>query len=346
MIKANVADASLPQPPSSSSSTSGDAATMGDEWIEDDKELAELLCGAQKDDTADERFRSLRRHVVERGLKPCSRQRPLVWKLLLGVMRLDAATYARLVSLGATSVDDAIRDDASRTFRSDATVRERIRDEQMIRILNALRRLNGEVDDDGHGPNRCPVCASFLYVMTSELEAFWSLHALATRYCPTYFACDLHGAHSGAVLVATCLQKLDLPLFEAIKDKGAPHLSTKTFEACIFPLLMSLFSCVKPLQQVVLIWDALFALGAHFAVLVCLARCISLRDKILQAKDPLLLFQPRNLPPLEASALITRAIAIAPGIPHNLYDLVKQHPTVRLSREKIYKAALCDQEVV
>lgn len=319
---------------------------MDDDWQEDDKELAKLLRGAQRADTAEERFRSLRRYVVEHGLKPCSRQRPLVWKLLLGVVRLDAASYARLVSLGATSVDDAIRDDASRTFRSDASVRERIRDEQMIRILNALRHLNGEVDDDGHGPNRCPVCAAFLYVMPSELEAFWSLHALATRYCPTYFACDLHGAHSGAILVASCLQKLDLPLFEAIRDKSGPHLSTKTFEACIFPLLMSLFSCVKPLQQVVLIWDAIFALGAHFAVLVCIARCISLRDKILQAKDPLLLFQPRNLPPLDAHALVARAIEIAPSIPHHLYHLVKQHPIVNLSRDQIYKALLHDEKVV
>ncbi|KAJ8598386.1 hypothetical protein CTAYLR_002991 [Chrysophaeum taylorii] len=294
-----------------------------DEW-----EIRSLLSGASP---AAWRLSRLRKTICEKGLKPESKQRHLVWKLMLGVGRVDAAHYAGLVSRGATSADAAIRNDARRTFRSDGRARRRVRDEQIARVLNALRHHSDETTEIS-GANRCPVCATFLFVM-SELETFYSLLALRRR-CPTYFATDLHGVCAGAQLVASCLAVVDKQLFDRLIIN--PNGDSKLFEdLCAFPLLASFFSCAPPLKEVLALWDVLFAVGPHFAVFACLALCVSQRDRLLAARNPLTLLQQRNLPPLDARALAHKALDLVPAIPDPLYALVLQHPTTRVHRREI-----------
>ncbi|KAH8076640.1 hypothetical protein JL721_658 [Aureococcus anophagefferens] len=93
-----------------------------------------------------------------------------------------------------------------------------------------------------------------------------------------------------------------------------------------FPLLASLFACAPPLAEVVVLWDALLALGVHSGVLLCAALCVSLRDELLLDPDPLARLQPRNLPPLDGRRLVAGAARLAPKIPPLLFDLVLRHP--------------------
>lgn len=287
---------------------------------------------AVKEETGESRLRRLRRVVCEVGIQ---KERHIVWKLFLGVGKVNATAYAELLSRGASSAHEMIRSDAGRTFRSDARFRKAVGPDQIARVLNALRHHKNE-NSAATGANRCPVCATLLFAMPSELEAFWTLEALATRHCPTYFSKDLHGARAGAALVFQCLKLVDFEL-AALVD---PH---QFEQCCAFPLLASFFSCAPPLCEVVVVWDLAFAVGVHFFVVLCLALCVSMRSRLLAAsangEAPLALLQPRQLPPLDAKALCCLALDLAPSIPEPLFELVRAHPLKRIQRCDIVDCA-------
>ncbi|KAJ1462006.1 hypothetical protein M885DRAFT_557672 [Pelagophyceae sp. CCMP2097] len=275
--------------------------------------------------------------------------RHVVWKLLLGVVDADAERYIALVERGA--------------FRSDAGFRSRVSDAAIARVLNALCHHidGGQHHIDGgqacaeelrdaastFGANRCVLGATLLYAMPSELEAFWSLEAVVCRHCPQYFTPDLHGARLGAALAERCLGIVDAQLHRRIAeasdaaragaDQSRGRKASAFSEFCAFPLLASFFACAPPLAEVVRIWDALFAGGAHLNVLICVAVAVSLRDELLAATSSELLLglQPRRLPKLDARKLISIALELAPVIPAPLYDLIVAHPFRRIETAQV-----------
>lgn len=287
-----------------------------------------------KDETGELRLRRLRRVVCEVGV--LEKERHIVWKLFLGVGKLNATAYAELLSRGASSAHEMIRSDAGRTFRSDARFCKAVGPDQIVRVLNALRHHKNETSAAITGANRCPVCATLLFAMPSELEAFWTLDALASRHCPTYFSKDLHGARAGAALVFQCLKLVD-PEVAALVDPDQFE------QCCAFPLLASFFSCAPPLCEVVVVWDIAFAVGVHFFVVLCLALCVSMRSRLLAASSngeaPLALLQPRKLPPLDAKSLGCLALDLAPSIPEPLFELVRAHPLKPIHRCDILDCA-------
>ena len=78
-------------------------------------------------------------------------------------------------------------------------------------------------------------------------------------------------------------------------------------------------------------------------MLCCVALALKSRDELVASPDPAARLQPRRLPPLDASALVAAAAAVAPRIPSALYELVLAHPLdARVSRAAVLDAPVRD----
>ena len=156
-----------------------------------------------------------------------------------------------------------------------------------------------------YGANRTVIAAIFLTEL-SELETFWCLEVLARRHCPTYFSPTLHGAHTGAALVAACLKHLDSSYFATFADR------------CAFPLTASFLACARPLAEVPKLWDLLFAMGPHFLIFIVVAIFRS-HQRLGSA------FVSTHLPDVSAAAVIPLALDIPAQLSDTLLDQIRHH---------------------
>ncbi|RLN88138.1 hypothetical protein BBJ28_00022064 [Nothophytophthora sp. Chile5] len=229
--------------------------------------------------SAYERWRELKRLVIVHGLprddESASSQQPApvselapvsesapsdtarcslrgrVWLTFLGVNHAeDAPSYADLVARGASPCDAEIRNDAFRTFRGDSAFAQRVPEEKLVRLLNAFVNELGGPDAASiryvQGMN--VLCAPLLYVLP-EPAAYRAFCQLLVRHCPQYMAPRLQGVEKGCSLVDKCLQTLDPDLYQ--------HLTARGITARIYalPLILSLFACVPPLDELLRVWD-------------------------------------------------------------------------------------------
>lgn len=141
------------------------------------KKYNELLASVKlteriSDIEIEEKLKKLRRLIVLYGIPTSAPNlRPLVWKLLLKVHDLDSHQYLRLVSRGRSSVADKIRNDASRTLKSDADFQNAVGEHKLIRLLDAFAWRTEERGDGEslyvQGMN--VLAAPFLYVQPTEV---------------------------------------------------------------------------------------------------------------------------------------------------------------------------------
>ncbi|CAM9185191.1 unnamed protein product [Choristocarpus tenellus] len=324
-----------------------------------------------------DRVKTLKRMVISKGLPAgdhdFGRQgaqslnsefslRGLVWKVLLGSVHMDVMLYLHLVGQGASWADAKIRDDTFRTFRGDQEFRRRVPEDKLSRVNNAFVRLNfpEEADRDekergaegpgvkeiksgpagakggqrsgGYVQGMTVLCAPLLFVMP-EVDAFYCFDSLLTRHMPRYVAANLDGVHGGCALVDRVLAAVDPVLFN--------YLESKFLTAAIyaFPLILSLHACIPPLEEVVKLWDVMFAFGVHLEVLVCVAQCVMLRDKLLQEPNPYQHLNARYLPPLDAELLVAAAFSLIPHIPAALMDEITRHPFTEEEPDRIVSNA-------
>jgi cell cycle arrest protein BUB2 len=164
-----------------------------------------------------------------------------------------------------------IHDDAFRTFKGDADFWSKVSVEAMERVLNALSHEYGYVQ----GMN--VLLGPFLYVMNEE-NSFTCMRTLLHNHIPRYVLKNLDGAHDGAKLFTKCLRLVDPKLYT--------HLISKIPDLSIFSLryVLTLFANSKPLTEVLLLWDAVFAVGVHFNLLLLCAKLMLLRDALLKEK--------------------------------------------------------------
>jgi cell cycle arrest protein BUB2 len=101
--------------------------------------------------------------------------------------------------------------------------------------------------------------APFLFVMPTELDAFACCSALLAKHCPRYVLANLEGVHEGCALADACLRALDPALHSHLQQRV--QLQTKIF---VFQHIFTLFANMSQLNQVLKVWDALFAFGVHF----------------------------------------------------------------------------------
>jgi cell cycle arrest protein BUB2 len=161
------------------------------------------------------------------------------------------------------------------------------------------------------------LCAPFLYVARSEVEAFALFHYFITRECPGYIRGAMDGVHRGLRLVDRCL--------EIVEPKLAAYLFSKGMQAELyaFPSVLTLCACTPPLPEVLHLWDFLFAYGPHLNILCIVAQLIRMRDTILDSPSPNKIL--RSFPPLDAKEIIALTVLIVRKIPDALYAELIDH---------------------
>ncbi|CAM9921172.1 unnamed protein product [Heterosigma akashiwo] len=65
--------------------------------------------------------------------------------------------------------------------------------------------------------------------------------------------------------------------------------------------------------------DVMFAFGTHLVVLLVVAQCILLRDRLLNRPNPMEHLLPRNIPPVDAEVLLMAGLQLLPHLSDALF---------------------------
>ncbi|TRM69261.1 rab-GTPase-TBC domain-containing protein [Schizophyllum amplum] len=271
----------------------------------------------------DDGTKKLRRMILVEGIPSQADPtlRPRIWKILLRVTDLSANTFLRYVSRGPCEVREKIRNDTFRTLATDRGFKERVREDMLVRLLDAfVWRNRSETQTLGftyvQGMN--VLAAPFLYTMPSELEAFFCFAKFIEESCPLYVQPTLEGVHRGLKLLDRCLKIVDPDLYGHLRSK---NLSAEIYA---FPSVLTLCACTPPLDQVLQLWDFLLAFGVHLNVLCVIAQLLLMRDEVMASSSPMRLL--RIFPPLQAQPVIGIAVTLVRDLPPELYDELVRHP--------------------
>jgi cell cycle arrest protein BUB2 len=160
-----------------------------------------------------------------------------------------------------------IKDDSFRTFRGNQDFWQRVKESDLIRVLNAV------AVDFGYVQGMNVLLGPFLYIMP-EVDSYYCLSTLISKHCPKYVSKNLDGVYKGCELLDKCLESLDKELYEHIKSK-------MTLDVFSVPYIMTLFANMQPLNEVLKLWDAIFAFGIHFVVPLLVTYLMLMRDALL-----------------------------------------------------------------
>ncbi|KAG2345685.1 TBC-domain-containing protein [Suillus weaverae] len=273
----------------------------------------------------DEGTKKLRRMILVEGIPSAvdPTLRPRIWKILLRVDDVSACTFLEYVARGPCEVREKIRNDTFRTLATDRGFKERVREDMLVRLLDAFVWRNHDRQETHQlgftyvqGMN--VLAAPFLYTMPSELEAFFCFAKFIEECCPLYVQPTLEGVHRGLKLLDRCLKIVDPELFAYLRMK---NLSAEIYA---FPSVLTLCACTPPLDQVLQLWDFLLAFGVHLNVLCVIAQLLLMRDEVMVSSSPMRLL--RTFPPLDAVPVIGIAVTLVRDLPVDLYDELVRHP--------------------
>ncbi|KAG8839693.1 hypothetical protein FRC18_008413 [Serendipita sp. 400] len=274
-----------------------------------------------------EDLKRLRRLILADGIptKVDPSLRPRIWKILLQIPKIDGEAYLELIRRGpcGSALKEKIRNDTFRTLATDRAFKERVPEEKLVRLLDAFVWKSKDSAQQGklgfayvQGMN--VLAAPFLYIMPSEVEAFYAFSTFIEQCCPTYVQPALDGAHNGVKLLDKCLEVLDPELFNHLQSKGLHAL------LYAFPSVLTLCAGTPPLDQVLQLWDFLLAYGVHLNVLCIIAQLFLIRGDLMSSQSPNTLL--RKFPPLDAQQVIAMTVTLVRDIPLSLYQDLVRHP--------------------
>ncbi|KAI5451676.1 CDC16 protein [Naganishia albida] len=291
-------------------------------------------------------LKRLRRLVLTRGIPEDSEDdqgipiRARVWKLLLRIDHISAEDYLRWVDKGPSEMSAKIKNDTFRTLATDLSFKGKVREDMLIRLLEAFAWKNSQnptpQEYSGLPPNSYSekkekgrlefayvqgmnvLSAPFLYSLPSEIEAFTCFSKFIETCCPLYVQPTLTGVHRGLELLDKCLQAVDVELYDHLRSK---NLSAELYA---FPSVLTLCACTPPLDQVLKLWDFLLAFGVHLNILCVIAQLLIMRDDLMVSSSPMKIL--RIFPPLQASNVISITVALVKDVPEDLYGELVKHP--------------------
>ncbi|KAI0317392.1 bub2 protein [Amylostereum chailletii] len=273
----------------------------------------------------EESVKKLRRLILIEGIPskadPTLRHR--IWKILLRVTEVPAETFLEYVARGPCEVREKIRNDTFRTLATDRGFKERVREDMLVRLLDAFVWRNHDRQETqqlgfSYVQGMNVLAAPFLYTMPSELEAFFCFAKFIEESCPLYVQPTLDGVHRGLKLLDRCLKIVDAELYAHLRSK---NLSAEIYA---FASVLTLCACTPPLDQVLQLWDFLLAFGVHLNVLCVIAQLLLIRDEVMASPSPMKLL--RTFPPLEAAPVIGIAVTLVRDIPTDIYEELVRHP--------------------
>jgi hypothetical protein len=118
----------------------------------------------------------------------------------------------------------------------------------------------------------------FMFTM-SELDSFYCFNALLTARCPRYVTPTLQGVHHACRLLWRLLELFDAQLHAHLKGKVDPLIFA--FAPC-----MTFMASLKPLDEVMRLWDLLLALGMHFGVIFYATHLIVMKKLLMHQTSP------------------------------------------------------------
>lgn len=298
----------------------------------------------------EDKLRALRTLVVKSGLPKsqfyCSESedtsnmapslRACVWKILLGALVVNVPSYISLIKLGPCSQDVKIRDDTFRTYKNNTKFWNAVDESQLTRVLTATARViannpnesKNYRDNIGYVQGMNVLVAPLLFVMPTELDAFTCFTALLTKHCPRYILSNLEGVHTGCALAEGCLKALDPELYYHLAHTFATQLHMEIF---MLQYVLTFFANMNQLDEVLIVWDSLLALGVHFNC-VLVATHIILQRKILLKEKSAFRIQSEILnAPLDGELLVKCATKLLCFIPIPLRHVMLLHPVEPVS---------------
>jgi len=239
--------------------------------------------------------------------------RARVWKLFLGIrLHYDVESYLELVESDHFQFIDKIKDDGFRTFKGNKVFWQRTDESTVIRVLNTISLDCGYVQ----GVN--VLLGPFLYLMP-EMDAYYCCHSLLTDHIPRYITKNLDGVVEGIHLLDMIFKLLDHELYE--------HIILKLMDLRIFSVryILTLMANTQPLEEVIKLWDAIFAFGAHFNILIFCAYLITLRKEILNEPKGYKISYIIEHGQVNSQILIKLAVSFVPQIPVDIFDQLISH---------------------
>ena len=284
-----------------------------------------------------------------------------IWKVLLGVSKVDAAQYLNLIAKGPSKHSSKINDDLHRTLASTVSFTSRVPQAKLCRLLNGY--VNGMVqqrrastsssgrkttrrgkknvesardsqsssksDDNTYYVQGMNLLAAPMLYVLPEADAYYAFRRLVCHHCPRYIKKMLDGAHDGAKLTDHILKIFDPELYKFLKDQMLSSSLT------LFPTILSLSTNRKPFNEVLRLWDVLFAYGVHLNIIFAVSNLILIRNIILSnspADNQKLLNKGQGMPPLRAELIISLSMHLIRTIPEDLYTKLVLHPFYSLEQ--------------
>lgn len=275
----------------------------------------------------------LRYLVLSEGLSEGdhARTRSHVWSILSRAS-LEKCTqdYMKLVEQGPPpgAWMNKIKNDTFRTLSTDERFRGRVSEEQLVRTLSCFAwEVIEEYGEDGYDWREISpyvqgmnvLMAPFLYVCPAEPIAYRLFKVLCFDKIPRYLNQSLSGVHVGAKLLDQCLKIIDPKLSKFLGD------NLLTAEIFGVPSILTLSACNKPLDQVIKLWDFMFAYGFHMNILFIVAQLVINRKAIMDSDSPMNLLREACI--IDAEEVITLGVGFLAKLPESLYKNLVDHLT-------------------
>lgn len=254
-----------------------------------------------------------------------------LWRTLLGVRELNVTDYQKQVSKRENiKWYVKIRGDTKRTFLTSQTYNSRVSEERLVRILNSYVSKYGKPYVQGMDA----IAAGLLYVMP-EVLAWNSFVLLMETHFPLYYYSEdshkrsLIGAWAGAVLAGQIIPIMDQELGEHLSDCHPFQL----YQPCV----QSFGAICQPFEEMIRLWDFLFAFGVYLMPVATVAQLIYHKQKILDCPREKLMstmLGMRMWPRLHARSVIDISMRI-------IIELKDNHPVLWRS----LRLHACDMDV-